>query len=355
MPLVLMIMIPFAVIYFGLFVLAFWYPITAFSSFGSITFLFELLVWREHARNRPTFVAGRCTHRWVGGECWDREEQEVIRQYHTFLRIRAGATLIALIINSIRWLSLVTWLPLMAWQHHWIACGLVLVHLLIAGHLAMTMDPLSFLELSKNSELRREAGVIRQVGMRLAHVHNQRFGRRDNVAANDQPPPISASGGNVFGGEKDSSRRSECVNEGVGDDDFAEAEESGDPIPPEVAAAMRELEEAARGFDPVAFHLVSERVQATILAHPHEFAEIIRNGTAVRRWVWGAISNAAGDLAASGEFHLYRGVLNPMGPGEGLVRIFDSAADEMVRLKAAAPEFVVSQKANLRKHIRDVG
>ena len=138
-------------------------------------------------------------------------------------------------------------------------------------------------------------------------------------------------------------------------EDYEDAEAPSRPQLPEVEAALRELANAANGFDAVAFGLVADRVRTTILTRPEQFAEVIQSGTPVRRWVWGAISNAAGDLVESGEFHVYRGVLNPMGPGEGLVRIFDAAADEMVRLRAAEPEFVRRQKANLRKNIKDIG
>lgn len=123
----------------------------------------------------------------------------------------------------------------------------------------------------------------------------------------------------------------------------------------ETAEAITVLEEIGAGFDAAAFGHVSVRVRALILTDPEEFGKMIRRGTPVRRWVWGAISNAAGDLVESGEFHIYRGVLNPIGPGDGLVRIFDAAADEMVRLNAAEPEFIAKQKASLRKNIKDVG
>jgi hypothetical protein len=125
--------------------------------------------------------------------------------------------------------------------------------------------------------------------------------------------------------------------------------------PNEVDEALAALEEIGTGFDASAFGLVADRVRTLILTDPAEFGKMIRRGNPVRRWVWGAISNAAGDLAESGEFHVYRGVLNPMGPGEGLLRIFDAAADELCRLGAADSDFVARQKSAIRKNIAEVG
>lgn len=125
--------------------------------------------------------------------------------------------------------------------------------------------------------------------------------------------------------------------------------------PSEVAEALATLKEIGTGFDPCVFDLVADRVQALILSNPTEFGAMIRRGNPVRRWVWGAISNAAGDLVESGEFHVYRGVLDPTGPGDGLLRIFDAAADEMCRLGTADADFVARQKAALRRNIADVG
>jgi hypothetical protein len=130
---------------------------------------------------------------------------------------------------------------------------------------------------------------------------------------------------------------------------------NGGAQPTEVEDALDVLVEIAPNFDPRAFELVNKRVRASILAQPEAFSRVIRRGSPVRSWVWGAISNAAGDLLESGDFHAYRGVLDPTGPGEGLLRIFDSAADELCRLQAADAQFITRQKAALRENIATVG
>lgn len=72
-------------------------------------------------------------------------------------------------------------------------------------------------------------------------------------------------------------------------------------------------------------------------------------------WCVGLVGNHAGDLLESGKFHFYRGAINPMGPGEDLLRLFDWCADEGVRTGSHTAEFAEKQKAQLRKNLNEVG
>ena len=67
------------------------------------------------------------------------------------------------------------------------------------------------------------------------------------------------------------------------------------------------------------------------------------------------IANTSGDMVESGQYHIYRGVLNPMGPGEDLLNIFDSAMDELVKLGDIDEKNAQVQKEALRKNIQGVG
>ena len=60
-------------------------------------------------------------------------------------------------------------------------------------------------------------------------------------------------------------------------------------------------------------------------------------------------------MLESGQYHIYRGVLNPMGPGEDLLKMFDATYDELVHMKAIDPGYANKQKAALRKNMKDVG
>jgi hypothetical protein len=107
--------------------------------------------------------------------------------------------------------------------------------------------------------------------------------------------------------------------------------------------------------DSEAFQIVRKEIEQMILAHPDDFARMVQDGTSPREWVWGAISNIAGNRVESGEYHMYRGVLNPMGPGQYLMKLYDTALDELTRLGAMQPDYATEEKAALRKNIRHVG
>lgn len=60
-------------------------------------------------------------------------------------------------------------------------------------------------------------------------------------------------------------------------------------------------------------------------------------------------------MLESGQYHIYRGVLNPMGPGKDLPMMFDATYDELVQMKAIASDYAEQQKAALRENIKGVG
>lgn len=67
------------------------------------------------------------------------------------------------------------------------------------------------------------------------------------------------------------------------------------------------------------------------------------------------IANISGDTVGSGQYHIYRGVLNPIGPGQNLLKILDSAMDELVRLGDTDKENAETQKKATRENTRKVG
>jgi len=107
--------------------------------------------------------------------------------------------------------------------------------------------------------------------------------------------------------------------------------------------------------DSEAFQIVRNEIEKVILAHSNEFVRMVQDGTSPREWVWSAISNIAGNHVESGEYHFYRGALNPLGPGEYLLQLYDTALDELVRMGAMEADYARQEKAALRKNIKDVG
>ncbi len=77
-------------------------------------------------------------------------------------------------------------------------------------------------------------------------------------------------------------------------------------------------------------------------------------GESPRQWVYANIANIAGDQVESGQYHLYRGILNPLGPGKEFLKLFDIAVDELVRL-GMDNDRGEKQKEQIRKNIQTAG
>jgi len=123
----------------------------------------------------------------------------------------------------------------------------------------------------------------------------------------------------------------------------------------EVKEALGILEEAGKGFGSGGFDLVKEYVEKSILSDTKQFLDVVRKGRSVRKYVYSMIANISGDLVESGHYHIYRGVLNPMGPGEDLLKIYDTAMDELVRLGDTDAENAKKEKTAVRKNIEAMG
>jgi hypothetical protein len=104
-----------------------------------------------------------------------------------------------------------------------------------------------------------------------------------------------------------------------------------------------------------AYKIVRDVVEDRIFLDPHEFAQYVKNRRDPLLFVYGAIANTAGDLLETGQYHIHRGFLNPLGPGPALLHIFDIAIDTLVQMNDVEPEFADEQRANLRKNIQGAG
>ena len=129
--------------------------------------------------------------------------------------------------------------------------------------------------------------------------------------------------------------------------------------PKEVKAALGILDEASCIFDSYhgylsgAFYLVRDEITELILASPAEVARAIRKGISPREWVYSAIANTAGDYVESGQYHIRRRHLNPT--GEDLLRLFNAALDELVRIGAMEADYAEKEKSAILKSIWDAG
>lgn len=123
----------------------------------------------------------------------------------------------------------------------------------------------------------------------------------------------------------------------------------------EVKAALGILEEASCTLDNSAFQMVRDQIEEIIMNRPDEFTELVKKGTSPRQWVYSIIANITGDLVESGKYHLTRGYLNPMGPGENILQLFDMAVDELVGTNTIDEKDAKEQKSTIRENIKSVG
>jgi len=125
--------------------------------------------------------------------------------------------------------------------------------------------------------------------------------------------------------------------------------------PKEIRAALGILDEATYTFDNEAFQLVRNYVEKILLAKPEEFVSVVQNGMPPRQWIYTTIANIAGDLLESGSYHIYRGVLNPLGLGPDLLKLFDAAIDELTKLEALDTKRAEIEKEAIRENMKGAG
>lgn len=125
--------------------------------------------------------------------------------------------------------------------------------------------------------------------------------------------------------------------------------------PKEVRGVLGVLDEAECRFDCPAFKMIRNIVEKAVLANSDDVAKKIRNGLSPRQSAYSMIANVAGDHVESGQYHIYRGVLNPLCMGGDLLQIFDAAVDEMVTIGAVDMEDAEKQKKDIRENMKTVG
>jgi hypothetical protein len=125
--------------------------------------------------------------------------------------------------------------------------------------------------------------------------------------------------------------------------------------PKEVRAVLGILDEAECKFDSPAFEKIRKIIKNAILENTRNVIKQVREGHSPRQYVYSMIANVSGDYVESGQCHMYRGVLDPMGIGGELLKIFDAAVDELVLIGAVDKDFAQEQKKGIRENIKTVG
>lgn len=123
----------------------------------------------------------------------------------------------------------------------------------------------------------------------------------------------------------------------------------------EIKAAIGVFDEVSYTWEGEASRLVKAIFEKIFKTEQDRVVDIIQGGVPPREWVYNTIANVAGDFVESGQYHIYRGVLNPMGPGGDLLKLYDSAVEELVKIGALDAEKAEKEKRAIRENIKTVG
>ncbi len=121
-----------------------------------------------------------------------------------------------------------------------------------------------------------------------------------------------------------------------------------------VKKALEILEDIATKHDSDQ-KLVFEQVKKAILDDKSKYAESLKQAPNIKQWILSEVANRAGDLVETGQYHLHRGILNPMGPGPTLLKIYEYCLKELVNIEAITEENAEEEKRALMQNIRSVG
>jgi len=125
--------------------------------------------------------------------------------------------------------------------------------------------------------------------------------------------------------------------------------------PPEIKAALGILDEAAYEFNYPEFDLVKSTIQRELLKFQNEVISEINKGILPRALVYRMIGLIIFDLLSSGHYHIYRGVLNPMQGGDNLLKTYNTAIKEQLKLKTINQKEAAEWNDKMQNAIATVG
>lgn len=125
----------------------------------------------------------------------------------------------------------------------------------------------------------------------------------------------------------------------------------------EVKAVLGVLDELDFEFKEYSsFENVKKIAEKIIINNKEKIRKIMaRDNISPRRTAYSWINNVSGDMLESGQYHIYRGTLNPMGPGNELLKIFDVSTDKLVEVGDMDKDKAKQHKKNIRNRISSVG
>ena len=104
-----------------------------------------------------------------------------------------------------------------------------------------------------------------------------------------------------------------------------------------------------------AFESLYKQIEHVWLSDSKTVVSTIHKGISPRQLAYSAIANLAGDYLESGDYHMYRGVLNPLGLGNDFLNLFDMAVETLLKDGVISEKDSKEQKQAIRENIRYIG
>ncbi len=125
--------------------------------------------------------------------------------------------------------------------------------------------------------------------------------------------------------------------------------------PKEVKVALDALDQIGKEMSNHAFDTVKSRIEDEFLKNPRPVSYEAKKGVSPYNQVCFAMANLAGDLLESGEYHMHRGVLNPLGDGLALLDLYKFALAKLVQNRMITQAEADSNYSDLITNIKSVG
>jgi len=126
-------------------------------------------------------------------------------------------------------------------------------------------------------------------------------------------------------------------------------------VPEEVNTVLEILDGEKTQYNCSAFDMLYSTIKNIVISNSNTVLKQIKEGISPEQFTYSAIANLAGDLLESGKYHIYRGVLNPIGIGKDLLEIFDTSVDKMILIGVVNKDYADEQKRGIRDNIKNVG
>lgn len=110
-------------------------------------------------------------------------------------------------------------------------------------------------------------------------------------------------------------------------------------------------------FDEYFYKMIQKKIK--LAKNNVDYAEYFKNHT-IEEWLYAEINNLSGDMIESGEYHIYRGLLSPL--GKKIFWYFNKSLGELVKLQAKDEnnqlideDYAINQHKTMLAIIKDLG